>query len=68
MVSMVVVHGFSSTSTSKTKTEIAASSQSRTPTALFEEGDDESKIPEVWDENVDYDKEILGGSDDKGNV
>jgi hypothetical protein len=61
---VVAVHGFSSTTTSKS--EIVGWAQSKSSTILFEGGDDDSEGSGAWDENVDYDKEWPGGSNDKG--
>ena len=62
-----MVHSFSSKGTPKT--ELAASTQSRLPTVLFESknnnnDDDDSEQIGAWDENVDYEKEWPGGSQD----
>jgi hypothetical protein len=63
----VAVHGFSSTTTAKTEIVASASARLRSSMVLFEGGNDDSEKPGTWDENVDYDKEWPGGSNDKGS-
>ena len=59
MASLAVVHSFSSSPTTQA---------ARTPTVLFEGGDDENKDkPESWDDSVDYDKEWPDKGSDSSN-